>query len=58
MIRFCVINKYSPFGETGTALVKNLIGLFMYYSYAWYIHNDANKLDDIISRMNICPLGR
>lgn len=26
-------------------------------SYAWYLHNDANKLDDIISRMNICPLG-
>lgn len=26
-------------------------------SYAWYVHNDANKLDDILSRMNICPLG-
>ncbi|KAF8768039.1 Argininosuccinate lyase like protein [Argiope bruennichi] len=26
-------------------------------SYAWYFHNDVDKLDDIISRMNICPLG-
>ncbi|CAL1276670.1 unnamed protein product [Larinioides sclopetarius] len=26
-------------------------------SYAWYFHNDVDKLDDIISRMNVCPLG-
>ncbi|XP_054709886.1 argininosuccinate lyase-like isoform X2 [Uloborus diversus] len=26
-------------------------------SYAWYFHNDANKLEDVISRMNVCPLG-
>ncbi|GFT14258.1 argininosuccinate lyase [Nephila pilipes] len=26
-------------------------------SYAWYFHNDGNKLEDIISRMNVCPLG-
>ncbi|XP_015904623.1 argininosuccinate lyase [Parasteatoda tepidariorum] len=26
-------------------------------SYAWYFHNDANKLEDVISRMNISPLG-
>ncbi|GFY72514.1 argininosuccinate lyase [Trichonephila inaurata madagascariensis] len=26
-------------------------------SYAWYFHNDVDKLEDIISRMNVCPLG-
>ncbi|XP_035229130.1 argininosuccinate lyase-like, partial [Stegodyphus dumicola] len=26
-------------------------------SFAWYFHNDADKLEDIISRMNISPLG-
>lgn len=26
-------------------------------SYAWYFHNDADKLEDIISRMNVLPLG-
>ncbi|GIX70206.1 argininosuccinate lyase [Caerostris extrusa] len=26
-------------------------------SYAWYFHNDVDRLEDIISRVNVCPLG-